>query len=79
MLAGEHASHRCNQPTCVNEKHIVVEPKEANEARKNCPARQPTIRTVFNGFAIELPPNGMCSCSGKKCIPMIEHRVARLV
>jgi len=33
---GFHASHRCHQSNCVNQKHLVFESKEDNEARKNC-------------------------------------------
>lgn len=33
---GDHASHRCGQPTCIEPSHIVVESKADNEARKAC-------------------------------------------
>lgn len=36
MFAGEHASHLCHLPTCVNPDHLVVEAKGENEARKSC-------------------------------------------
>jgi len=64
LLAGQQASHLCHQPTCINKAHIVVEPKERNEARK----------TMVDGREIVLPPNGSCGCLGEKCIFMIERR-----
>ena len=36
LFGGEHASHRCHQPTCINHEHIIVEGKPENEARKSC-------------------------------------------
>jgi len=74
LLAGQHASHLCHQPTCINRAHIVVEPKERNEARKACRALGPIIKTMVDGREVVLPPNGSCGCLGEKCIFMIEWR-----
>lgn len=76
MLEGEHASHLCHQPTCINPEHIVVEPKAANENRKGCRALGPVIKTEWKGTELTLAPRGICNCSGAKCIFMIERREA---
>jgi hypothetical protein len=76
LLAGEQASHLCHQPTCINPEHIVVEPKAANEGRKACRALGPIFKTVWQGKELTLPPQGVCNCSGRKCIFMIERREA---
>ncbi|KAJ5096469.1 hypothetical protein NUU61_005825 [Penicillium alfredii] len=76
LLAGEQASHLCHQPTCVNPDHIVVEPKMANEARKGCRSLGPTIKTVWNGKVLSLPPRGVCNRPGQRCVFMIEWRHA---
>jgi len=76
MLAGEHASHLCHNPTCVAPAHVVVEPKAANEGRKACRALGPIIVTRIGGVEYRLPPNGRCECPGEKCIFMVEERVA---
>lgn len=36
LLAGDHASHLCGEPACVNPDHLVVEDKITNESRKSC-------------------------------------------
>lgn len=33
---GWHASHLCGRTTCIEPGHLVVEPKDRNEARKDC-------------------------------------------
>jgi hypothetical protein len=76
LIAGEHASHLCHQPTCINGDHLVVEPKSANEGRKECRALGPIIKVTIGGVEYTLPPNGACGCEGKKCIFMIERRSA---
>lgn len=78
LLAGAQASHICHQPTCINPLHIVVEPKEQNEARKACKALGPIIKTTVEGREMVLPPNGSCGCKGRKCIFMIERRRCNL-
>ena len=55
MLGGEHASHLCHQPTCVNHEHLVVESKGANEERKACKGKV-VVTTTINGRSFRLPP-----------------------
>lgn len=76
LLAGEHASHLCHQPTCINPAHIVVESRAVNEGRKRCRALGPIIKTEWKGEQLTLPPLGKCRCPGVKCIFMIERREA---
>ncbi|KAI6177272.1 hypothetical protein M3Y97_00888800 [Aphelenchoides bicaudatus] len=35
-LKGNHASHLCNNPNCINDKHIVPESATSNERRNEC-------------------------------------------
>lgn len=60
MLHGQHASHLCHNPACFAAGHIVVEPKEANEDRKNCKARV-VVTFVLQGVRYELPPSAACT------------------
>ena len=73
MLGGQHASHLCHQPTCINHEHIHVEDKEDNEKRKDCAGRI-MIRTWIGGVQYVFIPKE-CSCS-PPCITMIEDREA---
>jgi hypothetical protein len=75
MLGGQHASHLCHQPTCINPDHIVVETKEKNEGRKACKKAGSIIITEWKGEELVLPPNNDCRCE-PPCIYMIERRVA---
>lgn len=78
MIGGDHASHLCHNPTCINPDHIVVEKKELNEGRKSCKGRV-VVLTTIGGKQFRLPPLKQCECPGAKCIPMIEVREAEEV
>ena len=62
LFNGQHASHLCNNPTCINHEHIVVEPKCNNEARKQSAKLGPIIHTKINGQLYTLPPLSKCTC-----------------
>jgi hypothetical protein len=79
MFDGDQASHLCHQPVCINPDHIIVEPKAANEKRKECRARGPIVKARVGETTIVLPPNGRCECAVQKCIPMIEWREAQTI
>ncbi|KAF7535444.1 hypothetical protein G7054_g5378 [Neopestalotiopsis clavispora] len=49
LLGGDNASHLCHQPTCINPDHLVVETKEAKEARKACKNAGNIIRCSLGG------------------------------
>jgi Zinc-binding loop region of homing endonuclease len=79
MLEGQHASHLCHQPTCINPLHINVEEKTVNESRKDCGRLGLIIETEINGAIYRLEPQHKCSCPGPKCIFRVERRIATLV
>lgn len=57
------ASHLCHEAKCINPAHIVVEPKENNEARKLCRRRhRPIIQGRKTGKRSH-PPENDCTCS----------------
>lgn len=56
LLAGQHASHRCSQSTCLNPDHIIVEPQPDNEGRKRCKLRGPVIIASHEEEEPVLPP-----------------------
>ena len=70
---GWHASHLCGNPLCFAEEHILVEPKAANERRKNCPGARPTIVAELGGRTLLVPP-APCTCPRRRCISMAERR-----
>ena len=74
MLKGWHVSHLCHQRNCFNIKHLVVETRAANEARKKCRGRAPIVETEDGK---RYPPRHRCHCRGHKCISMVEVRKAR--
>jgi hypothetical protein len=78
MLQGDHVSHLCSQPTCINPQHLTVEPKHLNEARKQCKCTGPIIKTRIDNTDYYLPPKEKCECAGAKCIKMIEFREAQV-
>lgn len=78
MLDGDHASHQCHNPRCLNPDHLIVETKAMNEARKDC-AMRVLVYTVIGGVKYELQPKA-CNCQGAKCIiTKVEERVAVVV
>jgi hypothetical protein len=78
MLDGDHASHRCHNPRCLNPEHLIVESKERNEARKGCAGRV-QVYTTIGGLKYVLEAKA-CSCEGPPCIiTKEEHRSATLL
>ncbi len=73
---GQHASHLCHEPLCIEPTHIVVESKIDNEARKMCKGRL-VVRTTISGVEYDLPPRP-CPHT-PPCLPDMEVRVARPV
>ncbi|MBD5606626.1 MAG: hypothetical protein IAI48_16275 [Candidatus Eremiobacteraeota bacterium] len=60
--SGEHASHLCHNPTCINHHHLVVEPKAKNEQRKECKLKL-RGRITIAGKMYNLVGGGECECS----------------
>lgn len=59
IFHSHHASHRCHNPTCFAADHVAVEPKSANEDRKECKGR---VEVVFdtNGAQYRVSPTQAC-------------------
>jgi len=73
---GYQASHLCGIANCIKAEHMVVEPKDANEARKEC-HQHVVVRTDIDSTTYILAPNHTCSHQ-PQCIWQIEDREAML-
>ena len=58
---GGQASHLCSTAQCMEPRHIVVESKADNEARKCCPLRHEKVY-VRKKSGKRSKPNNFCSC-----------------
>ena len=71
---GQHASHLCHHPTCVNHEHIVVESKEDNEARKSCRGKV-IVKFVLWGKTFFARPSTPCPHNPPCILPVEEREV----
>lgn len=55
------ASHLCSTAQCMEPRHIIVESKASNEARKQCPLRHEKVY-VRKKSGKRSKPNNTCSC-----------------
>jgi hypothetical protein len=76
LYGGYHASHLCHRSECNNTAHMVIETKQANEARKACSGRL-DIHTTVNNVRYLLPAT---PCPHQPaCIAIQQQRIAQQV
>ena len=78
LFRGYQCSHRCHNSRCFNSGHITVEPKAANEDRKEC-AGTIVVKTTIGGVAYTLPDTRSPCAHTPPCIPGVEERTAHAV